>query len=343
MRRLGLLPYAKRLAALVSRQTPYFVKLAIEQANYHDVEAVHELPPSHDYWANKHLLPTLRAYGFSRPEEFFANYIQRCLQSGGENRVFSVGAGNCDMEVRVAALLEARGAGDFVIECLDINPAMLERGRALAAKQGVLARLAFTQGDFNAWAPAQPYCAVMANQALHHVLELEHLFDAIAVAIGAQGRLIVSDMIGRNGHRRWPEALAMVQEFWRELPPTHRYNRQMNRREDSFQDWDHSSSGFEGVRAQDILPLLVRRLRFEMLLPFGNLIDPFIDRAYGFNFDPRQDWDRGFLDRVHEKDEQEIAAGRIKPTHMFAVLSRRGLAEPQLWNGLRPEDCIRVP
>lgn len=246
------------------------------------------------------------------------------------------------MEVRVAGLLDARGAADFVIECLEINPAMLDRGRELAAAQGLQHRLAFTKGDFDTWTPAREYRAVIANQALHHVLELEHLFDAIAVAIGAHGRLIISDMIGRNGHQRWPEALEIVQEFWRELPAKYRFNRQMRRHEEIFLDWDHSSSGFEGVRAQDILPLLVQRFRFEVFLPFGNLIDPFIDRAYGFNFDPQQDWDRGFIDRVHARDEREILAGRLKPTHMFAVVSSGEPARTQFCNGLRPADCVRA-
>jgi len=35
-------------------------------------------------------------------------------------------------------------------------------------------------------------------------------------------------------------------------------------------------------------------------------------------------WDREFIDRVHERDEAELAAGRIKPAHMFAVMHTGG-------------------
>jgi SAM-dependent methyltransferase len=200
-----------------------------------------------------------------------------------------------------------------------------------------------TQGDFNTWRPALRYDAVIANQALHHVSALEHLYDAVAAALAPGGRFIVSDMIGRNGHQRWPEARAIVDQFWAELPPQYRYNRQLGRREDRFMDWDHSVAGFEGVRAQDVLPLLVERFHFEMFLPFANVIDPFVDRAFGYNFDPARDWDRAFIDRVHSRDEQEILSGRIKPTHMFAVLSLEEPKEKKYWAGLTPKACVRQP
>ena len=338
LRNAGLLPHAKRFYYWLHARSPrgpaYFLKAAIEQANYADVSEVHDLPPIHDYWSNTYLLPKVREFGFSQAEDFFAMHIPA---TGG--RVLSIGSGNCDMEVRIAKRL---GERDFVIECLDLNPDMLARGRALAEREGLASRLAFTQGDFNAWRPSQRYEAVIANQALHHVTALEHLYDAVADALAPGGRFIVSDMIGRNGHQRWPEARRIVDEFWRELPGRYRYNAQLGRREDRFLDWDHSVAGFEGIRAQDVLPLLVERFQFEMFLPFANVIDPFIDRAFGGNFDPQRDWDRAFIDRVHARDEQEILAGTIKPTHMFAVLS---LSEPPrrlFWRGLTPQSCVRA-
>lgn len=141
---------------------------------------------------------------------------------------------------------------------------------------------------------------------------------------------------------RWPEAAAIVQEFWQELPSNYRRNVQLRRRERRFLDWDCSVASFEGVRAQDILPLLIERFDFEMFFGFGNLIDPFIDRSFGPNFDADAAWDREFIDRVHTRDEAEIRAGRITPTHMLAVLRRRPYAGPQRFRaGLAPQACVR--
>ena len=56
----------------------------------------------------------------------------------------------------------------------------------------------------------------------------------------ADGRFITSDMIGRNGHQRWPEALAIVQEFWRELPKAYRYNLLCRATRTQYLNWDCS-------------------------------------------------------------------------------------------------------
>ena len=117
---------------------------------------------------------------------------------------------------------------------------------------------------------------------------------------------------------------------------------QLRRTEQRFLDWDCSTSGFEGVRAQDILPLCVERFGFDLFIGFANVIDPFIDRGFGPNFDADAPWDRAFIDRVHARDEAEIRAGRVKPTHMFAVMTR-GPGAGVHHDGLSPADAIRRP
>jgi SAM-dependent methyltransferase len=330
-------------AASASTLDDYQARIAQEQAQFKDQVDVHALPAIFTYWAVKHLLPKAQAMGFSHPDEFFANHLQLSLASQGPSHFMSMGAGNCDTEIRVAQLLMQRGCTNFKIECLDINPDMLERGRALAAQHGLSEVVVPLQGDFNNWTPKRPYQAIVANQSLHHVVELEHLFEAIYQAMDAEGRFIVSDMIGRNGHQRWPEALEIIQTFWKELPAHYRYNLQLRRQEDVYLDWDCSVSGFEGIRAQDILPLMLDRFGFELFLPFANVIDPFIDRAFGHHFDPDGDWDREFIDRVHARDEQEMQAGRITPTHMFAVARKGRVADCKQLAGLSPERCVRAP
>src|SRR5437763_9862673 len=148
-------------------------------------------------------------------------------------------------------------------------------------------------------------------------------------------------MIGRNGHMRWPEALTIVNEYWEELPASYRYDRQRFLQLDGFENWDCAKEGFEGIRAQDILPLLVQRFSFDIFLAFANVIDPFIERSFGPNFSIERDWDRTFVDRVHARDEDALAAGHIKPTHMFAVLRNgSGVADSFVGNVL-PAQAIR--
>ena len=326
------------------RSPEYDARVAAEASTFSDLENVHDLPPIFHYWSNRHLVPKLAPFGFRHPDAFFHMHVKASYErvQGGRRRFLSVGAGNCDTEIRLAAALLADGCRDFTIDCLDINASMLARGAADARQAGVGSNVIPMQIDLNRWQPQCSYDAVLANQSLHHVVALEHLFDEISTALSPDGRFIVSDIIGRNGHRRWPEARELVDEFWNELPAPYRFNRQLQRQESRFQDWDCSVSGFEGVRAQDILPELIRRFHFDLFIGFANIIDPFIDRSFGFNFDAEAEWDRSFIDRVHARDEAELAAGRIKPTHMYAVM-RVGPGETEGVHvpGLSPRQSVR--
>lgn len=360
----GLRPWVRRLPLPVQwriRQVVRFVpgwpqgasasyddRYAAELGTFADQLQVHDLPPIFHYWSNTWLRPQLEAFGFSDPDGFLVLYADRAIAAaeavGRVARLASLGSGNCDTEIRVAQRLLEGGRRDFVIECVDINDAMLARGRALAAEFGVAAHIEPVRGDFNDWRPPHRYDAVIANQSLHHVTELENLLTQVEAALVPGGAFITSDIIGRNGHRRWPEAMAIVQEFWKELPKSHRRNLQLGRYEKRHLDWDCSTVGFEGIRAQDILPLLVERFDFAFFLGFGNVIDPFIDRAFGPHFDADGAWDRDFIDRVHRRDDAEILAGRIQPTHMLAVMHRKPWAGQCLHREhLTPAFCTRPP
>ena len=314
----------------------------MERLFFSRCEAVHDLPPIFHYWSNRYLRPKLEAIGVSDPDDFFLRHLARCYDAGtGERRFVSVGAGACDLEIRLAQALIASGRNRFVIDALDINRSTIEVGVERAAAVGIATQVKPRSCDVNAWEPQAPLDAAIANHSLHHLVALEHLFDAIARTLPPHGAFIVSDMIGRNGHMRWPEALVIVNEYWQELPPSYRYDRQRFLQLDAFENWDCARTGFEGIRAQDILPLLVERFSFDVFLAFANVVDPFVERSFGPNFSVDREWDRDFIDRVHARDEQEIAAGRIKPTHMFAVMRSGASDEGRTVGGLPPSAAIR--
>ena len=264
------------------------------------------------------------------------------MEDTTEIRILSVGSGNGELEVGIVKALSDSGISNFSMECMDINQQMLDRAIGLAEEKGVKKYIKVNQSDFNEWKPEHQYHVVLANQSLHHVLHLEHLFDAIHEGLTHDGLFLTSDMIGRNGHMRWPEALEILQRLWDELPPRYKYNQLLKRQEDIFINHDCSTEGFEGIRAQDVLPLLVERFNFELFIPFANLILIFIDRAFGHNFDVNNKFDTDFIDRVHKIDEESILAGIIKPTQMLAVMTKSTVEELKLTHPkLTPEFSIR--
>jgi len=344
-------PWIKRIARALNHriglmpETDYAKRVEQELKNYSEDIDVHQLPEIFHYWSNRYIRPWFEQAGTTHPEDLFARYMVKAAKTAESECAWflSIGAGNCDAEAAIASDLISRGLENFRLVCLDINPDMLRRGREHARNAGVLDHLEFHQADFNFYEPDRTFDAVIANQCLHHVTELENLFDAIESCLSPRGLFITSDMIGRNGHQRWPEALSIVEDLWRELPDRYKFNHQMQRLEQPFVNHDCSAESFEGIRAQDILPLLIERFSFHVFIAFGNVVDIFIDRGFGHNFDANSEDDRKFIDRVHAIDEQGFREGTLTPTHMVAVMSHRDnpADSPIMARGLDPAACIR--
>jgi SAM-dependent methyltransferase len=334
-----------RDSAIYQQGLNYQQVLAREKDIFENCLDVHDLPEIYHYWSCRFLRPKLLPFGFDSANAMFAKYLEeQCLEAtGGPKRFVSLGSGNCELEIELARKLNSCGHEAFIIDCVELNPAMLARGRAAATAAGVADHLEFSESDLNSWSPACDYDAVFANQSLHHVVNLEGLFEEVRRSLKARGSFIIADIIGRNGHLRWPEALQIVHEFWRKLPPSYRYNPRMRRYEELFEDWDCSVEGFEGIRAQDILPLLLREFHFRLFVPFGNIIDPFVDRSFGPHFDPTAQWDRAFIDEVHQRDEAEIFSGALTPTHILAVVTNDHNVVPVFPGNLSPGFCVRMP
>lgn len=333
------------LASTVDVDVAYQKKIQQELAIYEKQVNVHDLPEIYHYWSNKYLAPIFQEAGFKSIAEFFSfNLMEAKSRTGSKVANFvSVGAGNCDLEVSVAKNLVDAGYNDFIFECLEINPVMLERGKVIAKENGVLSNMRFVEADFNTWAAGKKYDGVMANQSLHHVTNLEHLFDQVSSALYPEGSFVISDMIGRNGHQRWDESLEIVNKFWKELPKTHKFNVLLDRLENEYDNWDCSKEGFEGIRAQDVLPLLVQRFRCEKFVGFGSAIDIFVDRCFGHNFNPESEWDQKIIDRVHAADEAGLKSGKLTPTHMVAVFVKNLHCVPYYSRGIDPVSSVRHP
>src|SRR5579864_8896091 len=99
----------------------YAARIASEKETYRDCLDVHDLPPILHYWSNRYVRPKLEAFGFSTPDEMFRKYAARQFHNGRSElrRLASIGAGNCQLEVDLAAHLLGTGCDDFIIDCLD--------------------------------------------------------------------------------------------------------------------------------------------------------------------------------------------------------------------------------
>lgn len=329
----------------LEKERDYQERMDRERAAYKHVEDVHALPDIFHYWSNKYLKPKLEEHGISGPEDFFYQYVNQYCESHPQQQVIvvSLGSGNCDMEISCARRLLEAGLSNFRFSCLEINTDMLDRGIETAQQHDLGHHFQFDRCDLNEWTPNEPTDIYIANQSLHHIVALEQLFDGVRDSLQDSGWFLISDMIGRNGHQRWPEAMEMLEPLWQQIPHSHRKNHILKRQEEAFLNHDCSTEAFEGIRAQDILPLLIQRMHFELFVPFANLISVFIDRPFGHNFDEHNEWATHFIDRVHEIDEEAFVRGRLKPTQMIAATSKTPRPLRLVHDKLTPRYCVRWP
>ena len=313
-----------------------------ERFKYSDVTQVHQLPGIFHYWRQKHFRPMLTELGYSNLQDFFLQHILRFAKLP-QIRLLSIGAGNCEADIELVAKLRSLGHSNILYQCLEFNPNMLERARTRAREVDVAEFMLFTELDVAKWsATGHPqYHVIISRQFLHHVVELEQLLLQVKLALTPDGLFLVEDMVGRNGHMRWPEALELVEELWATLPDAYKRHHLHGTMDRRFRNWDSSITGYEGIRAQDILPLLHDNFGFETFIAYGNIIDVFIGRPYGPNFDVNKADDLAFIDKAHQIDQLAIDEGRIKPTHIVAAMQPGPVSKTKCYRGITPEFAIR--
>jgi hypothetical protein len=231
---------------------------------------------------------------------------------------------------------------DFTIECVEADPLLQSGARATALARALEQHIVPVRRDPDTWRARDRYDGVLADGSLHGVVRLERVLDEVRRALADGAWFVVSARIGRNGHRRWPEALDEVRRLFDELPASHRWNHQLRRHEQVYQDQDARRVGEDGVRAQDVLPALMQRFSLPVFVGFASLVDPFVGPAFGPNFSPNDPWSRGFIADVHERDEALFQEGVLTPTRMLAVLSREDEPVRCHARGLSPERCVRA-
>jgi SAM-dependent methyltransferase len=328
----------------------YQRQVAAQIAQYAEAHDIHE-GTRVAHWMNGRFLAARirRVFGVDGVAAFYARYLGEAVQRCGIAEVVSLGSGYGALEIEIARWARDRGGPRFRITCLELSPVLVERAREGIRAAGLEQAIRVVAADLNRDLPlTQPVAAFMAHHALHHIVELERLFDQVAAWLHPEGSLVTMDMIGRNGHMRWPETLSVIRGIWPLLPDRLKRDLIFQRLDRWYENWDCSIEGFEGIRAQDILPALIdRRFRFERFFATGGLADVFYDRRFGHNFDLDDSRDVLFLERVQALEDRMLAGDAIKPVCMYAVLrsprSQGCPPQPVCTGGMTPAKAVRLP
>jgi len=298
----------------------YAERLAQQLAQYAATVNVDELPVSFHFWSHSYIRPGLHhVFGVETvPDFYLAGYRRAASGSALQIKtILSLGCGDGSMEIDIARRLIAEGIEDFRISGVDVSLDLLAQFGAKINELDLARWLQPAKLDLNAPALSGPWTMVMANHALHHFVGLEYILDYCLATLEPQGLLVCNDMIGRNGHMRWPETRVFLQSIWPLLSVEQRYHCQIKRYSAEFIDHDCSTDGSEGIRSQDILHLLLERFYPAAFLGAGGFVDILTDRGYGHGFDMALPQDAALIRYVSDLNEILLDANVIKPTIMF--------------------------
>jgi len=156
-----------------------------------------------------------------------------------------------------------------LIHGLDVAEGAIQGAIQQAEAEG-LQGLTYEVADLNtAKLPEEHYDVVYAHASLHHVFQLEHLFEQIKKTLKPGGFFITYEYVGPSQMQFPQHHLQLADFFLKSIPERYRRTR---RREGFKQEAPrfslermNSSDPSEGIRASEIVPLVASRFEIRYL------------------------------------------------------------------------------
>jgi len=238
------------------------------------------------------------------------------------DRVLVLGAGSGWLE---RALAEKDGIGS--ITACDFAKATLAAAETAARLAGLdQIRYLVTNLETDAL-PEGPFDAILANDVLHHITDLEGIYARIHEALAPEGKFLFNEYVGPNRFQYSDARMALINRYFRLVPDHLRFQPYWNGLFWSRPRVDAASliaeDPTEAVRSEEVLPLARRFFDIEAEYPYGGgLLNPLLYEIIT-NFDEQNPYDRRLLQLFCEAEDRLTRAGAIEPDFSVFVGRRR--------------------
>lgn len=225
--------------------------------------------------------------------------------------ILSLGSGYCGNELDLARRLKGRAH----VICTDINNRLFAQAQAVATAENLGMEFRVEDLNFISIEPAQ-YHMIFAHAVLHHVINLESLFDEIAHGLRNDGFLHLVEVVGENRRLIWPENEVFANLLLEQIP-----NRITDGQRLVVVPED---SGMEGIRQEDIIPELRKAFHTEYEYLHGAFMR-FVctNEELAVRFDPRNAETRRCLDFLIDCDVAAVNNGILRPLEVWGVYKPR--------------------
>ncbi|NWG04921.1 MAG: class I SAM-dependent methyltransferase [Syntrophaceae bacterium] len=227
--------------------------------------------------------------------------------------------------------LERHGAAINVFkycDAFDMSPGAIEIAKAKAEELGIQERIHYEVADANQiHLKKAVYDVVFSAMALHHIENLEHVLEEIGGALKKDGLFIISEYVGPN-HFQWTDEqlrvandlLLLLPERFRIDPATGIVRNRIDRQPLSHMMAIDPS---EGVRSEDIIPLIEERFRVIKRIDYGGTILNLLLNDIILNFDENQPEDMAILRLIFYIEKFLIRKKILDSDFTFMVAQKR--------------------
>lgn len=236
----------------------------------------------------------------------FLDRLQRKCKLKKQLRVLSI----CSGAARIEANFAAQVGSNVNWTLLDINAELL----ATAARQfSPEINLNLIQADVNElFFSGETWDVIICISALHHVVELERCIQYIHDSLAIDGEFwSIGENIGRCGNRLWPDALTEANYVFKGLPEKYRKNRTTHKVDLEISDKDFSVDCYEGIRSEEILPILSRWFHEHDVYTRNCFLWRLINLDYSDNYSLSSEEDRIWIIKMVEAEVMHYAKGGI--------------------------------
>ena len=265
---------------------------------------VHDTQAWHYYWKR---LGAEEFAGWRHPS--ITNFIEEERQFEGPVKVLSLGSGFCGPDLEMARAFKV----PYEITCVDMNPKLFAGAKECAEREKLNFR--FEEGDLNyITLPPDTYHLVFAHAILHHVINIERLFEQIVGTLKPEGICHFIEVGGENRSLISDQATQFANGLLRLIPPALGKNMHIVR---------GVEGGMEGIRQDQLLPLIEEYFEPIFEVRHGAFMRFVCHASPVGDFHPENPREKPWLDFLIDADRSCVKRGILPPLEVWGVYSPR--------------------
>ena len=285
-----------------------------EKQHYSKIEITEKLTEggvhAHNSWAYywKRVGTRISSSEFRSLEHYIRNHFTSLNR---RFRVLSLASGYCGQEIMLAENLNM----EYSITCTDINPELFGKAREVVREKNL--NITFETADLNfIEIPTGSFDVIFAHAAIHHVINLEHLMEQIAGGLTDRGIFHLVEVTGKNRKLIWDENERFANRLLEVLPESISEGYRLN--------VPLQTDGMEGIRQEDILPLIYGLFEPVYECHHGAFMRFICTNPYlGKRLDPNDPTAKRCLDFLIDADESAVRNSILRPLEVWGVYRPR--------------------